>query len=169
MLEINTNLSAYQVTLNEDAEPLEQTIFECMAEDADHTMEQAENAYPDCEVVRIMPMSEPTPTKVRLTLDVAYTLNGENPELMVETLRRLCTRAIGAGMLTGDTDAEIDAYTLQVEAQEDALTEEEVADYLLARIMSGNMLLEEVPVRMARYGMMEPNAFNIEMRERMGQ
>jgi hypothetical protein len=27
--------------------------FECMAEDDDHAKEQAENAYPDCQVVRL--------------------------------------------------------------------------------------------------------------------
>ena len=48
--------------------------------------------------------------KVRLTLDVTYDLNGENATEMVGRLRRMCERAIGEGMLTGETDAEVDEY-----------------------------------------------------------
>ena len=32
---------------------------------------------------------------------------------------------------------------------------------------SGDLALEDIPVRLARYGLMEPNAFVDEMRERM--
>ena len=51
-------------------------------------------------------------TKIRLTLDVTYTLNGENATEMVGRLRRMCERAIGEGMLTGETDAEVDEYSM---------------------------------------------------------
>lgn len=40
--------------------------------------------------------------KVHLTLDVTYDLNGENATEMLGRLRRMCERAIGEGMLTGE-------------------------------------------------------------------
>lgn len=53
--------------------------------------------------------------RARLTLDVTYTLNGVAAELMIQNLRRMCERAIGEGMLTGTTDAEVDEYSMDVE------------------------------------------------------
>jgi len=41
-------LNKYVVTLKEDPEDKFTWVFECMAENADHAEEQAENAYPDC-------------------------------------------------------------------------------------------------------------------------
>jgi hypothetical protein len=38
---------------------------------------------------------------------------------------------------------------------------------MLQRIETGDLALEDIPVRLARYGLMEPNAFVDEMRERM--
>lgn len=50
--------------------------------------------------------------KVRLTLDVTYSLNGENATEMVGRLERMCERAIGEGMLTGETDAEVEEHSM---------------------------------------------------------
>jgi len=52
--------------------------------------------------------------------------------------------------------------------QPERLSEEVVADFMLQRIENGDLALEDIPVRLARYGSMEPNAFVDEMRERMG-
>ena len=38
---------------------------------------------------------------------------------------------------------------------------------MLQRIENGDLALEDLPVRLAQYGLMEPNAFVDEMRERM--
>lgn len=56
-------------------------------------------------------------TKVRLTLDVTYNLNGESAAEMASRLREMCERSIGEGMLTGATDAELDEYAINVEIQ----------------------------------------------------
>jgi len=105
--------------------------------------------------------------KVRLTLDVTYDLNGENATEMVGRLRRMCARAIGEGMLTGETDAEVDEYSMDAVIQHVPLSEDELANFMLQRIENGDLALEDIPVRLARYGLMEPNAFINEMRERM--
>ncbi len=105
--------------------------------------------------------------KVRLTLDVTYDLNGENATEMVGRLRRMCERAIGEGMLTGETDAEVDKYSMDAVIQPEPLSEAELANFMLQRIENGDLALEDIPVRLARYGLMEPNTFVDEMRERM--
>ena len=46
-------------------------------------------------------------------------------------------------------------------------SEDELAGVMLQRIENGDLALEDIPVRLARYGLMEPNAFVDEMRERM--
>jgi hypothetical protein len=104
---------------------------------------------------------------VRLTLDVTYSLNGENATEMVRLLRNMCNRAIGEGMLTGESDAEVNECSVNVIIQPAPLSEDDVADFMLQRILGGNLLLEDIPVRLARYGLMESNAFIDEMRERM--
>lgn len=52
--EIDQNLYPYRVMLHEEPGDLFQLQFDCMAEDADHAVEQAEDAYPGCEVVHFM-------------------------------------------------------------------------------------------------------------------
>ena len=48
-----------------------------------------------------------------------------------------------------------------------ALSEDEIADFLCRRIENGELAAEDIPVRLARYGLMQPLAFVEEMRERM--
>lgn len=112
-----------------------------------------------------LPASETV--KVRLTLDVTYSLNGENATEMVSRLRKMCERAIGEGMLTGETDAEVEEHSMDAVIQPEPLSEDELASFMLQRIENGVLALEDIPVRLARYGLMEPNAFVDEMRERM--
>ena len=49
-------LSTYQVSLHEEHLDGVELLFQCWAEDCDHAVEQAENAYPNCEVVHVMPI-----------------------------------------------------------------------------------------------------------------
>ncbi|HBO8102061.1 hypothetical protein LM241_28895 [Pseudomonas aeruginosa] len=107
----------------------------------------------------------------RLTLDVAYLLNGEAAPEMLARLRGMCERAIGEGLLTGDTAAEVDAWSIDVSvaqpaADRDAL-EAEIAAFMQQRIEDGGLDAEDIPVRLARYGLMASDAFAAEMRERM--
>ncbi len=105
--------------------------------------------------------------EMRLTLDVTYILNGESAEAMRHRLLAVAERAIGEGLLTGETDAEVDEYSIRVQIPPAPLDEDEVAEFMLQRIEDRDLRLEDVPVRLARYGLMEPSAFVEEMRERM--
>ncbi len=104
---------------------------------------------------------------LRLTLDVTYSLNGENATEMMSRLQKLCEQAIGDGMLTGESDAEVVSYTIDVVGSPDAISEKEVADLMLNSIENGFLSLESIPDKLAQYGLMERNAFIDEMRERI--
>lgn len=109
----------------------------------------------------------------RLTLDVTYLLNGETAPEMLALLRRMCERAIGEGLLTGETDAEVDIWSMDVStvpstSDHEAL-EAEIATFMQQRIEDGNLSAEDIPLRLARYGLMNPKAFTKEMCERMGR
>ena len=46
-------MGRYIVSLHEDAGDRFVLMFACWAEDADHAAEQAENAYPGCEIINV--------------------------------------------------------------------------------------------------------------------
>lgn len=48
--EMASSLKPYRLTLYEEKGDQHQIVFECDAEDAAHASEQAESAYPNCEV-----------------------------------------------------------------------------------------------------------------------
>lgn len=108
-----------------------------------------------------------TTLRATLTLDVTYLLNGASPEVVLENLRQLCDRAIGEGMLTGYSEAEVDEYTVNVTAYQADLDEDQLTGFFADRIETGDIALEDIPSRMARYGLMGPAAFVNEMAERM--
>ena len=104
--------------------------------------------------------------RLRFTLDVTYDLNDVSPDEMVNRLRKMGEWAIGEGMLTGDTNAEVDQYSMDVTEYPEA-DEDEIAGFMLQRIEDGDLDLEDIPVRLARYGLMDPADFINEMRERI--
>jgi hypothetical protein len=57
---INPNLIPYCVMLHEDPGDKFKIVFDCMAEDDDHAVEQAENAYPGCEIISHFPFDYTT-------------------------------------------------------------------------------------------------------------
>lgn len=57
---IDNNLIPYRVTLREELGDDFLIVFDCMAEDDDHAAEQAENAYPQCEVFNVTFFPEAT-------------------------------------------------------------------------------------------------------------
>ena len=115
-----------------------------------------------------IPQSTDT-ARVRLILDVTYALNGELAQSMAQLLRRMVERAIGEGMLTGFTDAEVDEYSMDTAIRPDPLDEDQAADCVLDAIQSGDLMLGEIPKQMVRYGLMEPDRFTQEMQQRMSE
>ena len=58
MPEYFEGLTKYYVSLYEYIESESSIGFECWAEDEDHAIEQADNAYPDCEIVEVYEIGE---------------------------------------------------------------------------------------------------------------
>ncbi len=56
---MNKKLHPYRVMLHDEPGDRFQLAFDCMAEDADDAVEQAENAYPGCEAVHFMRLDNP--------------------------------------------------------------------------------------------------------------
>lgn len=112
-------------------------------------------------------LPQPETVRLRLTLDVTYTPNGVLVAELIENLQQLCERAIGEGLLTGASAAEVEEHSMAVEPMPDSIPEEDIADWMLNRIESGDLPLEDIPNRLAAYGLMEPQAFLAEMQERM--
>lgn len=111
--------------------------------------------------------SQPEIITLRLTMDVTYNLHGENANNLADRLKEMSERAVLEGMLTGTTNAEINDYSMSAVIKQEPVSEDEIAQYMLNRIENGNLALEEIPVRLARYGTMEPNDFFKDMRERI--
>lgn len=53
----NPNLLTYRVTLKEEKGDKFSIVFDCYAESDTHAEEQAEDAYPDCEILTITPFA----------------------------------------------------------------------------------------------------------------
>lgn len=105
--------------------------------------------------------------KLRLTVDVTYDLNGEDPGVLERHLENMVFRAIGDGMLTGASDAEVETHEIRIDEVPEMLDEKEIAQAIADRLESGAFLLEDMPLRAARYGLTDPIVFVNEMRERM--
>jgi hypothetical protein len=105
-------------------------------------------------------------SRLRLVLDVEYNLNGDSIEEMQNNLRRLVDLAVEEGLLTGSGNAEVEDYSTNVYVCPD-ISEDELADYFAAQIEDGRISPSEVAVKLARYGLMDPSEFAMEMQERI--
>ncbi len=54
------------------------------------------------------------PVHVRVSIDVCFDANGERAEHLRARLEQALARAIGGGLLSGETTAEVDSYTTRV-------------------------------------------------------
>lgn len=109
-------------------------------------------------------------TTIRLTLDVVLDLNGVPSDHARERIEGSILRAIGNGALTGDSEAECETYDLKaivVEPLAVSLDEEQVADWITRRVEDGELTLEDLPSRMARYALQDPGQMRNEIAERM--
>lgn len=111
---------------------------------------------------------EPTQVVVRLALDLTLNLHaGATPVVTAEQLQKACDQLVASGVLSASLPADLVDVTTRAAVVPDGPSEASIADHLLGRIEDGTLVLEDIPVRLARYGLMEPHAFLHEVSERM--
>lgn len=106
-------------------------------------------------------------TAMRLTLDIEYKLKGLSPVQMRNILNHVIQTAVGNGLLTSDTNAEVETWSSDVCIVPKAPSEEDMVDYFNQRVADGNMDIKDLVMKAVRSGMQEMPSFVDEMRERM--
>lgn len=99
--------------------------------------------------------------RLHLTLDVVFENAGEEPAKMIRRLERAVEECLAT---CGPTVLE---HSLQASEAGEPPDEDKVAQFMYQRIEDGDLALEDIPRRLARYGLMDPVEFANEMCERM--
>lgn len=107
--------------------------------------------------------------KLRVVLDIEYEPNGVSLTELSDGVEKVMSQALKAdGFLSGFTEAKAIQSTLKMASLAGApLTEDQLTEYQYERIAEGQLEMEDIPSRLARYGLMDPVDFQNEMRERM--
>lgn len=105
--------------------------------------------------------------KVRITIDVEFKLNGFDLENLRSDLDARVERAVGNGLLAGDTAVEVDSWSSLVVPVSEAPSEDEMVSFFENLVNDGNMSATELVTKVVRCGLQETPDFIEEMRERM--
>lgn len=113
-------------------------------------------------------------TRTRIVIDVEYPggLAVSGPDGLISVLTAQLDSAVGSGLLNGPAGEHPpdtwSARILDVTGGIRPPSEGVIGNWLSSQIEDGNMALEDIPQRMERYGLMDPQDFLAEMQERMG-
>lgn len=107
------------------------------------------------------------PVRLQLVLDVSYIPNGVRAIDLRDNLLDMVQHAIGSGLLTGDGPAEVTTYDTAIQRAPEPLSEDDLAAFMLQRIEDGDLTAADMPTRLAKYGLMNPVDFQLEMQERI--
>lgn len=155
-------LKPYRLMLIESpSDQLDQTpiLFECEAEDFDHAVEQAENAYPGCHVIgtedgAILAEDELERHGIRvfedLTRDEGWVWESDEEESILPTREQALRSATEA-----------------VRRYENAALDDQIIAWLEQRVADGDLDIRDLCERAVRYGRMAPEDFIAEMKERL--
>lgn len=105
--------------------------------------------------------------QLRLVLDVQICPNGTSIEDLKKNLQYIAEHAYNEGLITASTEAEVYEHFFSVKETPEPLDEAEIADFMLERIENGSLRAEDIPLKLARYGLMETPDFVAEIRERL--
>lgn len=106
---------------------------------------------------------------LRLTLDLQYEPGAPMPSDRLATLVRQFQQALAAGLqgASHHSIADNGDSELRLKQRPAPLTEAKLANFMRYRLENGDLTLNDLPTRLARYGLMEPDAFVEEMSERL--
>lgn len=103
---------------------------------------------------------------IRLTIDVEYAGKDEESNAMRAHLAGICERALCDHLSDGQTKV-LKRFAIKTTLPPQPLSANEVADFMRKRIEDSALHLDDIPDALARYGLMQPDNFIEEMRERM--
>lgn len=109
--------------------------------------------------------------KVVVSIEVEANLGGVDKGDFIQALNKRVQRAVGNGLLTGNSEVEVESWGIEigaVEGPEQDLSEAEVEEWFRGLMESGSMRLEEVPKLLARYALSTAESARAELAERMG-
>lgn len=109
----NAELPRWRVLFERATEGMLRTTQEFFAIDEDAARTIASQANPECRVLQVQALPAKELAQIRLTMDVSYDLNGENAVEMSGRLQRMCEHAINEGLLTGESDAQVEKYSIR--------------------------------------------------------
>ena len=104
---------------------------------------------------------------VQLILTVQFNTNGLPRETIMDHLLSFVQQSADAGCLSGNTEATVEHHAVEIAATDCELDEDMLSEFMLHRIQSGDIALEDLPSKLVAYGLMNPIAFTQEMAERM--
>lgn len=107
-------------------------------------------------------------TNITIEIQADIDRNGLANNELVNHLNTAVGNAIGNGLLTGHTEAEVDVYSAEVTLNRHEL-EDELTRFLQGQIEDGQLDAEGMARRIARCGLMLPSNFIAEMNERADQ
>jgi hypothetical protein len=107
-------------------------------------------------------------TKAILTIEMELALNGESEKATLQRLMDAGMHLFSKGFITGDGPAEVERHEIKAAIVE-PVDEDKIADFVLGQIESGALPLEDIPNRLVRHGLMNPQDFIAEMKERMNE
>lgn len=109
-----------------------------------NTGESSDASYdsPELAAQAALDAHGPDQVEFHLNLQVKYQLNGEPAEALAQRLERAAQFAIGDGLLTGSTAAEVNEFTVKVE-EVPTYRESEVRTFIEDRIHDGQWELDE--------------------------
>ena len=105
--------------------------------------------------------------RLRIVIDADIALFGTTVNALTENLQQQIDNLVRNGAITGSSEAELNAWGTQITVRPEPLSEKVLADFMQQRIENGDLHPEDLSVRLARFGLMDPDAFIVEMRERM--
>lgn len=111
--------------------------------------------------------STAAPVSFQVKADFSLYLRGVSPEEMQDRLQNVIEKAFENGTITGGTNAEVVRYGVTTHLAPVAASEDEMTNFMKFRLENSEWESDDIPVRLARFGLMDPIDFVNEMRERM--
>lgn len=111
--------------------------------------------------------SPPDQAHIQIIMDVVLDANGEDHDYLAQRMNSAIFGAISAnGMLTLDSDALVHKQSFRTNLMTQAaadVTENQITQFLAARIQSGALPMDEIPSLLARFALADPSEIREEI------